>query len=148
MAPASEQRRPGRAFRGKAGDRELEAVGRLRRVAQLHGGQALRRGETHIVMTARQTISPARSFTSTRHRHVAPRPFGDLADASRWASTSDSAFFRYSTAMPLGSQRIAGGIVISVIVPAASSARLHIAIACTVPMWFVTARRLRIDTRA
>src|SRR5687767_291080 len=50
--------------------------------------------------------------------------------------------------MPFGSQRIEAGIETSVIVPAASSARLHIAIACTVPMWFVTPRRFLIETRA
>ena len=64
------------------------------------------------------------------------------------ASTSVSAFFRYSTRMPFGSQRIDSGIEISVSVPAAISARLHIATACTVPMWFCTARRFFIDTRA
>ena len=40
------------------------------------------------------------------------------------------------------------GIETSVNVPAASSARLHMAIACTVPMWLVTLRRFFIETRA
>jgi len=56
------------------------------------------------------------------------------------------AFFKYSTVMPLGIQRIDGGKVASVMTPAASSARLHSAIACTVPMWLWTRRRSRMRT--
>ena len=51
------------------------------------------------------------------------------------------AFLRYFTVMPLGIQRIEGGIETSVARPAVSSAALHSAIACTVPMWFWTLRR-------
>src|SRR3546814_15334487 len=45
--------------------------------------------------------------------------------------------------MPLGIQRIDGGRLASIAMPPVSSARLHSAIACTVPMWLVTARRWR-----
>ena len=57
-----------------------------------------------------------------------------------------TAFFRYSTDMPLGIQRMSAGMVASVITPAPSSARLHSAIACTVPMWLCTRRRSRMRT--
>jgi len=43
--------------------------------------------------------------------------------------------------MPLGIQRIDDGIVASVTRPPDSSARLHNAIACTVPRWLLTLRR-------
>src|SRR5690606_8540963 len=46
--------------------------------------------------------------------------------------------------MRRGIQRIEGGRLASVIRPATSSARLHMAIACTVPMWLLTLRRWRI----
>ena len=59
------------------------------------------------------------------------------------ASSVPWALRRYSTAMPLGIQRIEGGRLASTISPPASSARLHMAIAWTVPMWLRTARRSR-----
>jgi len=43
--------------------------------------------------------------------------------------------------MRLGIQRIEGGRLASTMSPPASSARLHRAIACTVPMWLLTRRR-------
>src|SRR5262249_13846271 len=48
--------------------------------------------------------------------------------------------------MPFGIQRIASGIVASVARPPASSAMLHSAIACTLPIWLRTARRSRMRT--
>jgi hypothetical protein len=100
-----------------------------------------------MVMTARQTSSPASSFISTTAGTSRPGPSATSGSvATAWMPPLD--FFRYSTVMPLGNQRIDSGIETSVRVPAASSARLHIAMACTVPMWFVTARRFFIDTRA
>src|SRR6185437_1627789 len=54
------------------------------------------------------------------------------------------ALARYSTVMPLGIQRIEAGMLASVSMPPLSSARLHSAIACTVPMWLCTRRRSRI----
>ena len=51
------------------------------------------------------------------------------------------AFFRYCTFMPFGIQRMSSGIDASVITPAHNSARLHKAMACTLPMWFCMLRR-------
>ena len=45
--------------------------------------------------------------------------------------------------MLFGIQRMLRGHEASVMVPATSSHRLAIAMACTVPMWLVTRRRLR-----
>ena len=45
------------------------------------------------------------------------------------------ALARYCTCIPFGIQRMPFGSDASTINPAVSSARLHIAIACTVPMW-------------
>jgi hypothetical protein len=46
--------------------------------------------------------------------------------------------------MPFGIQRMPSGRLASVMTPATSSARLHNAIACTVPMWLCTRRRSAI----
>jgi hypothetical protein len=43
--------------------------------------------------------------------------------------------------MPFGSQRLPAGTVASARAPIAASRPLQTAIACTVPMWFCTARR-------
>lgn len=43
--------------------------------------------------------------------------------------------------MPLGIQRIEAGMLTSVTSPPVNSARLHKAMACTVPRWLVTLRR-------
>ena len=59
-----------------------------------------------------------------------------------------TAFFRYSTVMPLGIQRIDAGMLTSVVSPPISSARLHSAIACTVLRWLCTRRRLGITSSA
>ena len=45
--------------------------------------------------------------------------------------------------MPLGIQRIDAGMLASQASPPVNSARLHSAMACTVPRWLVTARRWR-----
>ena len=100
-----------------------------------------------MVMVARHTSSPASSFISTSAGTSRPGPSDTAGSvATAWMPPAD--FLRYSTVMPFGSQRIYSGIEISVSVPAASSARLHIAIACTVPMWLVTRRRFLMETRA
>src|SRR5690606_29195289 len=100
------------------------------------------RGETHMEMRARNTVSPAvlRASTSTG------RTWPSAASTSSASGVATAwivpvAFFRYSTSMPRGIQRIDGGRLASVISPATGWARWHIAIACTVPMWLVTRRR-------
>ena len=50
--------------------------------------------------------------------------------------------------MPLGIQRLSLGIVASASAPIAASRPLQSAIACTVPMWFFTLRRLGITSSA
>ena len=50
--------------------------------------------------------------------------------------------------MPLGIQRLSLGIEASASAPIAASRPLHSAIACTVPMWFFTPRRLGMTTSA
>ncbi len=50
--------------------------------------------------------------------------------------------------MPLGIQRLSFGIDASASTPIAASRPLQSAIACTVPMWFFTPRRLGMTTSA
>ncbi len=78
----------------------------------------------------REVIAPVASTSGTSG--VATACIGPLA------------LRRYSTVMPRGIQRIDVGRLASVITPATSSARLHRAIACTVPRWLVTLRRWRM----
>ena len=47
--------------------------------------------------------------------------------------------------MPFGIQRIDAGMLTSQVRPPTNSARLHNAIACTLPMWLLTLRRCAID---
>ena len=50
--------------------------------------------------------------------------------------------------MPLGIHRLSAGIVASASAPIAASSPLHSAIACTVPRWLCTPRRLGITSAA
>src|SRR5690606_221740 len=108
------------------------------------GGPQVRRGDSHMRMVARNTISPAASNTSTRTGHSWPSPISPAASVGvATARMVPRAFFRYSTLMPRGIQRIDGGILTSVVSPPMNSARLHRAMACTVPRWLLTRRRWR-----
>src|SRR6185436_561833 len=104
------------------------------------------RGDTYIEITARTTSLPAASVTVTGTATFSA-PVHSVLSRRAVAVTSVVALARYSMVMPRGIQRMLTGMVTSVHMPAASSQRFPIASACTVRMWFSTARRLRMDTR-
>ena len=90
-------------------------------------------GETYMLMTARTTSLPFVSVTVTG-TPMFSAPAHSVLSSRAVAVTSVSAFARYSMVMPRGIQRMPTGIVTSVHMPAASSQRLPMASACTVPM--------------
>jgi len=103
-------------------------------------------GDTHIVIDARNTASACSSFTTTWTLYSPGADQSGVDSGVAMATKPVVAFLRYSTAIPFGIQRCVDGTVTSVIVPPASSAMLHMAMACTVPRWLSTERRFRIRT--
>lgn len=97
-----------------------------------------------MVITARRTMLFSVSITLTLTGISIFSSNGGISFSSAMARRSVLAFFKYSTVMPVGIQRWVVGMVTSVAVPAASSAILQMAMACTVPMWLRTARRFLI----
>src|SRR5690606_30005807 len=92
---------------------------------------------TFMVICAVKTVLPSVSVTTTGTT-LSPSLLQSTPSPLATAVRSVFALARYSTGMPLGIQRAPAGIDTLVIMPAASSAALHMAIACTVPRWLVT----------
>jgi hypothetical protein len=100
----------------------------------------------YMVISARNTsLFATHALTGTT---TSPGVFQSIVLPSATVRTSPSALARYSTVMPRGIQRRPSPTEASHIVPAANSAALQSAMACTVPRWFSTSLRLAKLTSA